>query len=719
MITYLILTNEKNFFSNTIKLVLSTIVTAFFIVLFTTSNSYSIDCDASYPVTAAKPGACDLTNSGSTVSAGATITIGMPESWQVKAGNNSSSLINNGTINFDGNPQGVFVGVGLTLGILSNTGSMTSSAPQMIHNEGTITFFNNSGTLNSNGSPETISNLGTITRMSHTGTLVNFEFSNLGEGTIQTLENNDPNLAIVGNNPINYEIIVDSTSDYGKYDASNANGPITFSINNTSTLENGTYANVISNVTDIDLQGEEGGTFNNCSWSLTNDGADVWSLVVTNCSAVGDGGGDGGGGDGSGGDGSSGDGAEALPDPTTNSSVKEFIESNNKGIKHTIKISNNISRMSLLFSVYFDFNNADNNNIDFKSNDPMFASLGQELGTKISNKSNKKFDINNWNQWSEGSISTNKIGDTFNSSSIEIDSSNLSFGIDKKINDNEVQGFAFQYGQSDTEIGSNSGSIDSKNYNISTYRLRMLSNNNFISGLAGVGTVENDIIRKDGANTLNGSRDGENIFSSITVGKNVNKDGFNIIPNVRLDLGYTQLDAYNENGTNALAYDDESFKNLMVSSGVRVDNMIKFKNSNVKPFALLEYGLDLSSSSSTKMNYISDTSTIYTYDSPSDEDHSITSEIGFDFDAKDNLNVSTSYRRMQAKNQQMDALKFALILKSKSGTDFAMNFDASDTVGAGFNVAKTVSGFDLGFNLDQKFDDNYDPEAKLSLSRKF
>ena len=39
------------------------------------------------------------------------------------------------------------------------------------------------------------------------------------------------------------------------------------------------------------------------------------------------------------------------------------------------------------------------------------------------------------------------------------------------------------------------------------------------------------------------------------------------------------------------------------------------------------------------MNYISDTSTIYTYDSPSDEDHSITSEIGFDFDAKDNLNL--------------------------------------------------------------------------------
>jgi uncharacterized protein YhjY with autotransporter beta-barrel domain len=412
-------------------------------------------------------------------------------------------------------------------------------------------------------------------------------------------------------------------------------------------------------------------------------------------------------------------GESQLPNPTTNSSVTDFVKSNNKSQKHNIKRANKISRISLLFSVYFNFNIADNNNIDFKSNDPMFASLGQDLGTKISNKSNEKFDINNWNKWSEGSISTNKIGDTSNSSSIEIDSNNLSFGIDKKINDNEVQGFAFQYGQSDTEIGSNSGSIDSKNYNISTYRLRMLSNNNFISGLAGVGTVENDIIRKDGANTLNGSRDGESIFSSITVGKNVNKDSFNIIPNVRLDLGYTKLDAYNENGTNALAYDDESFKNLMVSSGIRVDNMIKFKNSNVKPFALLEYGLDLSSSSSTKMNYISDTNTIYTYDSPSDEDHSITSEIGFDFDAKDNLNLSTSYRRMQAKNQQMDALKFALILKSKGGTDFAMNFDASDTVGAGFNVAKNINGFDLGFNLDQKFDDNYDPEAKLSLSRKF
>ena len=704
MIKYLIFTNEKYFFSNTIKLVLSTIVTAFFIVLFTTSNSYSIDCDASYPVTAAKPGQCELTNSGSTVSAGATITIGMAQSWQVKAGNNSSSLINNGTINFDGMPQGIFVNLGLTLGTLSNTGTISADAPEMIANSGTISFLNNSGTLVSTSA--VIVNDGTITRMRNTGTIsVGGEIVN--NGVIQTMENKDANLFIGVNNPVNYEIIVDSTTDYGMYDGSAGAGPITFSINNTSTLENGTYANVISNVTAIDLQGEEGGTYNNCSWSLTNDGADVWSLVVTNCPAAG------------GGDGSGGDGAEALPDPTTNPSVTDFVKSNNISQKHNIKRANKITRVALLFSVYFNMNVADNNNIDFKSNDSMFASLGQELGTKISNKSNKKFNINNWNQWSEGSISTNKIGDTFNSSSIEIDSSNLSFGIDKKINDNEVQGFAFQYGQSDTEIGSNSGSIDSKNYNISTYRLRMLSNNNFISGLAGVGTVENDIIRKDGANTLNGSRDGENIFSSITVGKNVNKDSFNIIPNVRLDLGYTKLDAYNENGTNALAYDDESFKNLMVSSGVRVDNMIKFKNSNVKPFALLEYGLDLSSSSSTKMNYISDTSTIYTYDSPSDEDHSITSEIGFDFDAKDNLNLSTSYRRMQAKNQQMDALKFALIVKSKSGTDFAMNFDASDTVGAGFNVAKNVNGFDLGFNLDQKFDDNYDPEAKLSLSRKF
>ena len=687
----------KNLTYNAIKISLSIIATTFIIIVLTTPNSYSADCDNLYTSNTSVD--CELFNGGTIINSGVTITASDPRSFEIKTGNASSSLTNNGTIDATA-PQSIYVEVGEILDVLTNNGTITSDSPEAIDNHGTINFLNNTGTITvTDGAPEALSNEGTITRLRNTGTIKSDEFTNLSS-IITTLENNQSDLEISGVNPSNYKIIVESASDYGKFRA--GTGTLNFSIDSTSTLANGTYTNVITNINEIDLVGEDGGSYEGCTWSLNNSSGDNWDLVVSNCSAAG-----------------GGDDAEALPDPTTNSSVTDFVKSNNKSQKHNIKRANKITRTSLLISLYFNFNVADNNNIDFKSNDPMFASLGQELGTKISNKFNEKFDINNWNQWSEGSISTNKIGDTFNSSSIEIDSSNLSFGIDKKINDNEVQGFAFQYGQSDTEIGSNSGSIDSKNYNISTYRLRMLSNNNFISGLAGVGTVENDIIRKDGANTLNGSRDGENIFSSITVGKNVNKDGFNIIPNVRLDLGYTKLDAYNENGTNALAYDDESFKNLMVSSGVRVDNMIKFKNSNVKPFALLEYGLDLSSSSSTKMNYISDTSTIYTYDSPSDEDHSITSEIGFDFDAKDNLNLSTSYRRMQAKNQQMDALKFALIVKSKSGTDFAMNFDASDTVGAGFNVAKNVNGFDLGFNLDQKFDDNYDPEAKLSLLKKF
>ena len=687
----------KNLTYNSIKISLSIIATTFIIIVFTTPNSYSADCDNLYTSNTSVD--CELFNGGTIINSGVTITASDPRSFEIKTGNASSSLTNNGTIDATA-PQSIYVEVGEILDVLTNNGTITSDSPEAIDNHGTINFLNNTGTITvTDGAPDALSNEGTITRLRNTGTIKSDEFTNLSS-IITTLENNQSDLEILGVNPSNYKIIVESASDYGKFRA--GTGTLNFSIDSTSTLANGTYTNVITNINEIDLVGEDGGSYEGCTWSLNNSSGDNWDLVVSNCSAAG-----------------GGDDAEALPDPTTNSSVTDFVKSNNKSQKHNIKRANKITRTSLLISLYFNFNVADNNNIDFKSNDPMFASLGQELGTKISNKSNEKFNINNWNKWSEGSISTNKIGDTFNSSSIEIDSSNLSFGIDKKINDNEVQGFAFQYGQSDTEIGSNSGSIDSKNYNISTYRLRMLSNNNFISGLAGVGTVENDIIRKDGANTLNGSRDGENIFSSITVGKNVNKDGFNIIPNVRLDLGYTKLDAYNEDGTNALAYDDESFKNLMVSSGVRVDNMIKFKNSNVKPFALLEYGLDLSSSSSTKMNYISDTSTIYTYDSPSDEDHSITSEIGFDFDAKDNLNLSTSYRRMQAKNQQMDALKFALIVKSKSGTDFAMNFDASDTVGAGFNVAKNVNGFDLGFNLDQKFDDNYDPEAKLSLLKKF
>ena len=61
----------------------------------------------------------------------------------------------------------------------------------------------------------------------------------------------------------------------------------------------------------------------------------------------------------------------------------------------------------------------------------------------------------------------------------------MALGFDKKLSDTDFIGFAIQYGQSDTDIGTNGTSVDSENINFSVYRTRPLDNNNFIETLVG------------------------------------------------------------------------------------------------------------------------------------------------------------------------------------------------------------------------------------------
>ena len=248
-----------------------------------------------------------------------------------------------------------------------------------------------------------------------------------------------------------------------------------------------------------------------------------------------------------------------------------------------------------------------NNNIKLDFGNAMLASISKALITPISENNNMSIIPDDWSTWSEGSISITKIGDTSTSSEKEIDSQGIAFGFDKKINDNDIYGFAIQYGQSDTDVGSNGSGIDSKNYNISMYRTRPIDDNNFIEGSIGIGKIKSDIERKSDSNTLTASRDGNQIFGSVNFGKTIDKGNFNLVPVLRVDLGYTELEGYQEAGTDALSYDDLEVQSGLLSLGIGVNNLVKFDDSTIKPFGLIEFGLDFSDSSVTKLNYVSDT----------------------------------------------------------------------------------------------------------------
>ena len=179
-------------------------------------------------------------------------------------------------------------------------------------------------------------------------------------------------------------------------------------------------------------------------------------------------------------------------DPKTNKDAIGSIDTQSQLAKSSISQSTSTvsSRLSYLRQ------NKGNQNLSKKN---IKLDFGNAILTSLTNellaKNDKSIIPDNWSSWSEGSISVSKTGDSLGSSSSETDAQALAFGFDTKLNDNDLLGFAIQYGQSDTDIGSSGSTTDSENINVSVYRTRPLNDDNFIEGMFGVGLIESDLVR--------------------------------------------------------------------------------------------------------------------------------------------------------------------------------------------------------------------------------
>ena len=409
-----------------------------------------------------------------------------------------------------------------------------------------------------------------------------------------------------------------------------------------------------------------------------------------------------------------------MQDPTTNKDVVGSIDSQSNISKNYAKQSINVvsGRLKYLRENVSNSNLSNKNiQLDFFGNAKL-NSLSEAI--QVANKSSTVPTDKEWSSWSEGLIVLSKTGDNGNASSFEVDTQSVAIGFDKKLNEKDSIGYAIQFAQSDSEIGSSGSSIDSENLNISFYRSNPLDNDNFIEGLIGFGLLENDLVRKNGSNTLTGSRNGAQVFGSINFGKKIDKGDLSLTPVARLDLAYTELSAYSETGTDALSYSKQTIESGLASIGLEVNDIIKFNNNSLKPFGSVEYSLDFSNSSDAKMNYTSDTSTTYTYKQGINSNHFISSEIGFEYMTSDNLNIIASYKRTQGnESQHTDQVKLQVNYISKKETEYAMTLGGSDDLSTGFDISKNLNGFDINFNANQSLNESSNRAAEVSLSRSF
>ena len=415
--------------------------------------------------------------------------------------------------------------------------------------------------------------------------------------------------------------------------------------------------------------------------------------------------------------------SEETSDPTTDTVVVGGVEAEFKEANKFIQQSTSMiaSRLSNLRKNRLN-DNLTSQNIKFDFGNPSINSLVSNISAKDTLNSKNFLNIltpNDWSSWTEGSFILTKLGSSNTSSSKKIGIGSLAIGYDKKLNDNDIIGFVVQYSESLTRVGSSGKNIDSQNYNISIYRTKPLDDDNFIEGLIGIGRIESDFKRQSGSYTGFGYRKGDQIFSSINFGKKIDIENGEITPLARINLGQTLFDSYTETGTNGLSFGEQKVYTGSASLGLEARNNIKLVGGEFEPFGVFEYELDFSKSPGVDMNYLTDTSTIYSISGLNSSSSFLIGEIGLNYKILNKLNILTSYKRKQNNQQEhSNEIKFGLNTISKREAEYTFLINKKEDLNLNLNLGKKIKGFDINLDANHELHNHYQL-LKLKLSKKY
>ncbi len=331
-----------------------------------------------------------------------------------------------------------------------------------------------------------------------------------------------------------------------------------------------------------------------------------------------------------------------------------------------------------------------NQNIRLNFSNSMMASLSNII--PISNKTNEVLDklSDDWSFWSEGSVSIGRTGDTSTSLSKKINTKGITLGMDKKISKSRLYGYAIRFGNDDVDVGTSGTNLDTESLSLSYYGTYFHDDKRFTESIIGVSTLKTDHVRKGGGSTRIGERRGAQIFGSLNYLTTYKKEDFNITPNLRIDLSYTELNKYQENGPAALVYKAQTIETGMISTGFTISDILNFNTFTFKPSGGLEIGLDFSPSSDATYRYRYET-TEYTK-SIGQDSKNLRANIGFDLLTENGFSIMTIYERNQGDNSHSDTLYLGFGYIPTDNIEYAMTLDNDK---ASLSYKRDLNGFDI------------------------
>mgnify|MGYP000244361917 CR=1 FL=1 len=160
--------------------------------------------------------------------------------------------------------------------------------------------------------------------------------------------------------------------------------------------------------------------------------------------------------------------------PQKNKDVRGVVDAQINTAKNFAKDSSQsaLKRLSILrANKYY---NASAQNIELNFQNELLKKVSNNVLSSAQAKLNplQKLDQilpNDWEVWSEGSISFGKIGESSLSSAQDIDSLGITVGVDTKMDDDQILGVALRVGQTDVDVGTFGSKVDTNALSLSLY----------------------------------------------------------------------------------------------------------------------------------------------------------------------------------------------------------------------------------------------------------
>ena len=295
-------------------------------------------------------------------------------------------------------------------------------------------------------------------------------------------------------------------------------------------------------------------------------------------------------------------------------------------------------------------NNSSNQNIRLAMNfdNQLLAQQINSLSAKLIKKEKK---TEKWGVWSEGSISFGRIGQQDGNLGQDIHSDGITFGIDKKINEDKTIGFAINKSWQETEVGSNEANMDAATISIMNYTSFKIEDKRFFEMVTGIGEMDIDLSRDVTSGKNKGDRKGNQLFGSFTylLEPDVEIVGRNLNYYSRLDLGFTQLKAYTETGDGtAVSYKKQNVKSASLSAGLNLSKVIENEKGIFEPSLKFELGKDKTINSVSEAYYINNSSEIFSNAIGDQNSGHLLLNLGIGAKLNNNLTINASYEHYRS-----------------------------------------------------------------------